>query len=265
MYVSLSLTDSLRRLRVNFEDVRRFGFRFLLRHLPRLTGADTVVVRIPGIGEMHMRAGESDVAAVRQVFGAREYDIGGGPGARLNARYRAILDASAKPVIVDAGANIGAASLWFRAAYPEAAIVAVEPEPGNVAVLRRNLDGVANAIVIQGGVGGRPGFVDVTNDGLGWAARTQRADAGLPIITMADAFSSVAGGIPFVAKVDIEGFESDLFSANTEWLDHVYALFVEPHDWMLPGRKTSRTLQCAMGTRDFEIFICGENLAYIRV
>jgi len=81
---------------------------------------------------------------------------------------------------------------------------------------------------------------------------------------MADAFAKVAGGIPFIAKIDIEGFESDLFSANVEWLNDVSMVIIEPHDWMLPGKKTSRSFQAAMGRHDFEIFISGENLIYIR-
>ena len=256
--------DILRRTARNLNDVRWFGPLFLIRHLPRLTGAESAVIRVPGIGKLRVRAGESDAAVLRQIFGKREYQIGDNPGARLRTRYQSILDSGGKPVIVDAGANIGAASVWFHSVYPDAAIVAIEPESGNLSLLRRNLAGVAGVTVIEAGVGGFPGFVKVTNNGLGWAVQTQRAQAGIPVLTMTEAFSLVPNGIPFLAKVDIEGFESDLFSGNTGWLDQVYALMVEPHDWLLPGLKTSRTLQRAMGTRDFDIFIRGENLVYIR-
>jgi FkbM family methyltransferase len=244
-----------------------FGPSFLLRHLPRLTGADTAVVRIRGVGEIHLRAGESDVAAIRQIFGGREYDIGRIPaiGARLNARYRAILDSGRKPVIVDAGANIGVASLWFRMVYPEATIVAVEPEPGNVAILSRNLGGLRDIMVLAAAIGGRPGFVQVRNERLGWAAQTARAESGVSVVTMATAFDAAPECIPFFAKIDIEGFESDLFSDNLDWLSEVYMIIIEPHDWMLPGKKTSQSLQIAMGRCDFEMFISGENLVYVRV
>jgi FkbM family methyltransferase len=255
------------RVRTNFDDVATFGPRFLLRHLPRVTGAEMAPVHISGIGPIYLRAGESDVAGVRQIFGRKEYDIGGIPaiGPRLDARYRAILKAGRKPVIVDAGANIGAAALWFRKTYAEAAIVAVEPEPGNSEVLKRNLAGRRDMTVLAAAIGGRSGFVEVKKDALSWAAQTTRSESGVPIVTMAQAFAKVADGIPFIAKIDIEGFESDLFSANVEWLKDVYTVIIEPHDWMLPGKKTSQSFQAALGRHDFEIFISGENLIYVRV
>ena len=182
--------DILRRTARNLNDVRWFGPLFLIRHLPRLTGAESAVIRVPGIGKLRVRAGESDAAVLRQIFGKREYQIGDNPGARLRTRYQSILDSGGKPVIVDAGANIGAASVWFHSVYPDAAIVAIEPESGNLSLLRRNLAGVAGVTVIEAGVGGFPGFVKVTNNGLGWAVQTQRAQAGIPVLTMAEAFST---------------------------------------------------------------------------
>ena len=170
-----------------------------------------------------------------------------------------------KPVIVDAGANIGAAALWFRKTYPDAAIVAVEPEPGNLEVLKRNLANRQNMIAVAAAIGSEPGFVEVKNESLSWAARTTRAKNGVPVITMAEAFASVKDGVPYIAKIDIEGFESDLFSANVEWLNEVYMVIIEPHDWMLPGMKSSRSFQSAISRHEFEIFISGENLIYVRV
>jgi hypothetical protein len=67
-----------------------------------------------------------------------------------------------------------------------------------------------------------------------------------PVVTMSELF---AGGncTPFTAKIDIEGFESDLFSQNLEWLDEVFLVYIEPHDWLFPTQGTSRTFQRAMG------------------
>ena len=69
----------------------------------------------------------------------------------------------------------------------------------------------------------------------------------------------------FIAKIDIEGFEKDLFSSNLGWIDRAEMVIIEPHDWMLPGQQSSATFQRAMGSRDFELFISGENLIYVRV
>ena len=252
--------------RQNLSDARRFGPSFLLRHFGRLTGRDPVKVSIPGAGQVYIRQSESDLAAFRQIFAFREYDLpeGSSAGARARARFQAIIDSGKTPVIVDAGANVGAASLWFRYRYPQAAIVAVEPEPGNVAILRRNLAGREKTVILEAAIGAASGFVKVVNDGLGWAARTVRASKGTAVVTVDQAAKSVADGELFLVKIDIEGFEKDLFSANIGWLDHAYIVIIEPHDWMLPGQRSSGPFQKAMGDRDFELLISGENLIYVR-
>jgi len=150
-----------------------------------------------------------------------------------------------KPVIVDAGANIGAASIWFRKKYPGAAIVAVEPDPRNLRVLRLNVEGRQEIAVVPAAIGSREGLVRIEDHGQGWSTRTKRDEGGVPVITMANAFARVRDGIPFIAKIDIEGFESDLFADNTEWLNEVYMVAIEPHDWLLPGERTSRAFQVA--------------------
>ena len=256
-----------KRIRQNIEDVTCFGPQFLLRHLPRLTKANDAVVHIKGFGKIHLRTGESDVTVVRQIFAKREYDVNRIPhvGAILSARYRSILDTGRIPTIVDAGANIGAATLWFRTMYPDAAVVAVEPEPHNFSMLKKNLGETDKVSIVPAAIGSHAGFVEVSEDTYGWGAKTKRSKTGaVPTITMSDAFAHVRHGTPFIAKIDIEGFESELFSNNLNWLDDVHMLLIEPHDWLFPGQRTSRSLQIATASRDFEIFISGENLVYLR-
>ncbi|WP_024343119.1 FkbM family methyltransferase [Bradyrhizobium japonicum] len=253
-----------RRLQINLDDVRRYGPQFLKRHLPRITGADTAVIRA-GSQAIHVRAGESDTAAIRGVFGARQYELGLPElKRRVNDRYDAIIRSGEVPVIVDAGANIGAASLWFKANYPRSAVVAVEPEPGNFGVLSRNASLAQSIFPIQAAIGSEPGFVTIQAGDLGWATRVERASTGLPIITMQQAFASVPRGTPFIAKIDIEGFEQELFSKNTEWLADLAVVHIEPHDWMVPGKGTSLSFQKAIANFDFELFLAGEVLTYVR-
>jgi FkbM family methyltransferase len=247
-------------------DVFTFGPQFLWRFAPLFTGASIASVKLPGVGSVHLRVAESDVEVVRQVFRHNAFDVGIGPAirARIQRRYCEIIENGKNPAIVDAGANIGIATLWFKKKFPAAHVVALEPEPGNLALLRRNVANIPGVFVLDNAIGGTPGFAGVKNTGLGWAATTERVEQGISILTMAEAFCTVPNGAPFIAKVDIEGFESDLFSDNTEWLQEVYVVYIEPHDWMLPGKATSRSFQRAMGELDFEIHISGDNLLYVR-
>ncbi len=88
---------------------------------------------------------------------------------------------------------------------------------------------------------------------------------GLAATTVPEILANNDAADLFLVKIDIEGFEADLFEDNIAWLDQVRVVIIEPHDWMLPGAGTSRNFQRAMLERDFEMVISGENLAYIRL
>jgi hypothetical protein len=99
---------------------------------------------------------------------------------------------------------------------------------------------------------------------LSWGARTSRSNTGVRVLTVDDALAMVPNGVLLIVKIDIEGFEQELFSENTEWIDRTTMIIIEPHDWLMPGGRTSRTLQKAMGWRDFDMILDGENIVYVR-
>lgn len=253
------------RLAREWSDVGLLGSSFVTHHAARLAKRDHCEIRLRGVGKVQVRPRDSDLASLRQAFQGREYLAPRPIDDAMGARYEAILDAEMVPVIIDAGANIGAASLWFRHKYPAAHIVAIEPDPANFAVLKENLGRDRNVTLIEAAIGAQPGNVQLVVEGDSWATQTTRSDSGAPIVTMADAFAATGGGAPFIAKIDIEGFESDLFSDNLGWLDRVMATFIEPHDWRFPGKHTSRSFQRATAARDFHLFMVGENLLYVRL
>jgi len=61
----------------------------------------------------------------------------------LNEEYAVELDRPPK-VIVDAGANVGLASIFFSALWPEARIVAVEADPSTFRRLKENTASLRN-------------------------------------------------------------------------------------------------------------------------
>lgn len=248
------LTSSLR-------DLTQLGPRFWFDGLRARFGHGLVPVHVPRIGRVVVRARDSDMTTLRQVVRDTEYGFTSPAfAARAQEMYSAILAQGQVPVILDAGANIGAAALWFKSCWPKAAIVSVEPDPANAALLRQNVAGVAT--VLEAALGGEPGHVATVHSGRSWGVQTERADAGIPIVTVDQAFASVPDGKPFIAKIDIEGFEKDLFAGDCSWLDRVPIVMMEPHDRIWPG--TSRSFQAAFGARDFDMLINGENLIYFR-
>ena len=253
-----ALIDSMRTL-------RRHGYSFWRAEQAKARSGDPLPVSLRAGPTLFVRPGNSDIEVVRQVFIERQYDVWvEAMKSRIQRACEAILAEGAVPVIVDAGANIGASALWFSELYPAARVVAIEPDPGNAAMLRRNVAGRDAVTVVEAALGGEPGRVSLLPSDEAWSVRTERSDHGCPVVTVAEAVAKVPGGRPFIVKLDIEGFEHDVFAGNVDWLDEAFVVFVEPHDWMLPGTGTSRAFQREFGRRDFEMLLLYDQICYIR-
>jgi FkbM family methyltransferase len=217
----------------------------------------------------HFRRGTSDEGVIQQIFKQGDYNFARlRRGAELNALYNRIAE-SRPPLIIDAGANIGASSIYFAYSFPKARVVAIEPAESNFELLTANSAGTTIECV-HAALASNPGRVNVLDAGEGfWGYRTGAAETSpagknaqsVGCVTINDIYESHAHDCaPFMVKIDIEGGEDDLFSGNTEWVAKTPLIIIELHDWMLTGTANSRTfLQCIAGlNRDF-VHI-GENI-----
>jgi FkbM family methyltransferase len=268
--------------------VQRFGPRCGLQSIfktwrPTISGNKDALIGVTWSrtsGEaVWLRPSTSDVTVFEQVFVDRDYDIDAFPQiTALRGKYEELLSSGKTPVIIDCGANIGLAAVWFKHQFPRAAIVAIEPSPSNYRILLRNLAGAPGFIAIQAAVWNRTTrvrIVDETADA--WAFQVEECDdisvkggddtsaqAGIATITIEQALERVTNGALFIVKIDIEGSEDSLFASNTDWLSEVPLLIIELHDWMLPWRGTSRNFLRAMTRFDRDMVQKGENLFWFR-
>jgi FkbM family methyltransferase len=205
---------------------------------------------------VHIRLNSSDLSTFAKIFLDREYDI---PLAKEPA------------VIIDAGANVGYASVFFALKYPSARIIAIEPETANFAVLRQNTAAFPNISPIKAALWPTSGYVNLLNPGFGsWgfeAADPNEPQPNLPAlekvraITIHDILDEFALSSIDILKVDIEGGEKDLFAGSPEWLERVGVVMIELHDQRQMG--CSRNFFVA--TREFEREIRqGETVAMLR-
>jgi FkbM family methyltransferase len=249
----------------NLLDVRHFGLGVLRRHLRHSN--PVFKVRLRDYGRIYLRADSIDLDLARVVLVDGTYDVPWPEPAsdRLQRTYRTILAAGRKPVIVNAGGYIGLSALWFAREWPEAEIVSVEPLPANLALLRRNLAGRPHHTIIEAALGSNRGKAAVCEDMEPCAAQIKRARTGIDIITVDDAVASVDGGDAFICNIDIEGFEKDLFAANTDWIDRFALVIIEPHDGTDPGAFLSRNFRREMADRPFDMYARGGALHFVRV
>ena len=137
-----------------------------------------------------------------------------------------------EPVIIDCGANIGLSILYFKNLYQKAKIIAFEPDPHIMTLLKKNIavyqyDDVKliNAAVwteetnilfySEGSVGGKIDF----------NASTKSNQVEVPTIRLKDYLHSK---VDFL-KIDIEGAEYDVLKDCRELLNNVEHLFIEYH------------------------------------
>ena len=171
------------------------------------------------------RGGTSDIDVFKHIFVLRE--------------YAGIGDLGDPELIVDCGANAGFSAAYFLSQYPRASVLAVEPDPGNFAMLKRNAEPFGSrCVAFEAGIwptDGRLNLIDsAAGDGREWAkgvAPAQENEAegieGISIPTLLA--RSGKQRISFL-KIDIEGAELELFSQGAEsWLPLVDRIAIELH------------------------------------
>jgi FkbM family methyltransferase len=201
-----------------------------------------------------IRANTSDVKCLEKVFVDQEYLL----PVHLNAEF----DVQPK-FIVSAGANIGMATLYFAHAFPDAKIVAIEPESSNFELLRRNCEGIKNIKLKKAALWPSEIKLQIADPNVtNWGFQVRPATAGTPTveaITIPQILAESGADRIDLLKLDIEGAERELFSESCEdWLPKVGMIVIELHDRLTRG--CSETFYSHMLRRQFVQENCGENI-----
>jgi FkbM family methyltransferase len=156
---------------------------------------------------------------------------------------------TSQPVIVDAGANIGMATLYFKRLYPEARIVCFEPDPGNFALLKRNVEtnglrGVeVHEVAVSDSEAPLTFFTSQDGSPLRNSTIRERVQSPEQIEVPAVRLSQFLGGDVDLLKLDVEGAEGrvldDLIASGA--LARVKRLHLEYHHHIDGGRNDLST------------------------
>jgi FkbM family methyltransferase len=206
-----------------------FGIRGVTLAAKSRTLKKSIHVKTTPKGFLHplyLRLRSSDVTLFRSIFLDLEYDW---PIAKCPS------------VIVDAGANVGFTSVFFARRYPQARIIAVEPDSSNFAILTRNTEPYANITAIRAALWKESKRLAIVDPGLGyWAFRAsdneedaagEKSRGAVEGVTLDRVLADRGLNHIDILKVDIEGAEKELFESSGTWIDRVGAIVVEIHDY----------------------------------
>ena len=196
---------------------------FLEPYFRRLRDGRSLYVHVPVGGRLHtvtLRANGADVFTFYEVF--------------LKGVYDACLPLRTGATVVDLGANIGLASLYFKYRRADADVVAVEPASANFAVLASNVEPIG-VRTLHAAVSARSGTgrLAVSGGPTGFSLQ-ETEDPGsraehIPLVTLDDLASLTGTSDVDVLKVDIEGGETEVFRHSCHLLDSTAVVVIELH------------------------------------
>jgi FkbM family methyltransferase len=154
----------------------------------------------------------------------------------LYGGYQEFVESIEGPIdtIVDLGSNIGISLRYWKTLWPTARLVAVEPDPDNIEMLRRNAAlGGLDPVIVAACASGRAGEVGLDRSGGYWGVRMTRGSpetVRVPAMTVPEILleAGIDGDVDLL-KCDIEGAESEVFSDCASWIGRVRNLIIETH------------------------------------
>jgi len=120
-------------------------------------------------------------------------------------------------VIVDLGSHVGSSVVAFKAAYPAARILAVEPDPRTFARLRRNISSFTDVACVNAAVAAVTGTRTLyRQEGQSWASSllpsaNARAAVDVEVLTLDEVLARHEISKIDILKFDVEGAEWELF------------------------------------------------------
>ena len=153
----------------------------------------------------------------------------------------------APAVIIDAGANIGASSVYFARRWPGAKIIAIELERENYDILVRNTARFENIIPVNAALWGSKGTKTIQDRLTGsWgytvsetSNKTISTGQQVECVTVVELIERY--NLPHIdlLKMDIEGSEKNVMENSGGWIDKVSVITAELHDGICEGCSAS--------------------------
>lgn len=183
--------------------------------------------------KIYLRKGTSDIAVFTSIFAFNEFEVD--------------LEIPANGVILDCGANIGISTLYFAKKYPQALVIALEPNRANFELCQKNTHGFENVICLNAAIWTHSCELYLQNpQDEDWAFRYEdrqnventeiKKGEAVKAFSVAELVEKYQIKKINLMKIDIEGGEKELFAGDSlEWIDAVDNFIIELHDEIVPG------------------------------
>lgn len=216
------------------------------------------LVNVPEISHpIYLRNGTTDLHTFHQIFNLKEYEI------KLDFQ---------PTTIIDAGANIGLAAVYFINKYPNSKIICIEPESSNFRLLEININNYSNINCYQRALSNNANqSFNIIDSGLGhWGFMTETIESSqnknvkgsVKSITPDEIIKENNLNIIDIFKIDIEGAEKELFESNFEnWIPKTRCIIIELHERY--KKDSSKSFLEVISKYNFSYFKSGENEVYI--
>lgn len=216
-------------------------------------GADRI--KIPNIKyPFSLRPNTTDNSVFFQVFVLQEYNF----SLDFQPEY-----------IIDGGANIGLAAIYFKNRFPKSKIICIEPDNDNIKLLKFNTNKYDDIVIKHSGLWPTKiyaKFVDKYNAGkasliIEEVDNIQNDDPNVTkTITIDEIMSEFNLDRIDLLKLDIETAEKKLFEENyMNWLPKTKIIVIELHDRMLQGCSQSFFTAINKALTNYSVSASGEN------
>jgi FkbM family methyltransferase len=139
-------------------------------------------------------------------------------------------------VIIDCGANIGLASLYFKMHFPKTKVIAYEPDPNIFNAMQNNMAqfGFNDVICMNEAISDTEGVINFQIEGGHSGMITQNKNGSNIIQVKTARLKTILNNYDNVTflKIDIEGHERSIFKDIAEQLTKVDFLFLEYHSFI---------------------------------
>ena len=219
--------SSAKALGLNLRDTMRW---FGSYYLSRLPGFDS---RNPGIIQIRIRDKAGRVLPVLLQKNGFDWDTVD----EIFVQNIYTVELENIRTILDLGANIGLAALYFNKTYPDAQICSVEPIPHNLAVLERNVESKQGRVkVIRAAAGAQDGTARFelspdprSHSSVGTKGLANLETIDVKVLSVPSLMQSMRWTEVDLLKIDIEGGEVEVLGNCPAWLAKVKNIIGEGH------------------------------------